>query len=367
MPHVPEPAPHEHVEHVESEQGYAGDGSDGLPAEIPMPQAPPVVQPESSGRVLGRTRTAAQVPGHLEAYSETIVVGGDPRRAAPTPPPFEPQGGGMPMDQTMATPPPAPMAPAIDKEILAKAQMEAQQIVERAQAQAQSMMDEAQAQIQAHADQVAQQAGQQGFEQGMQQGFEAGQAQGMQETVARVEHLKLEFVELVMARRKVLASLEPEIVHLAVDIAEKIVGMELATGREIITGIVRQALDTLKERDTIVIRVNPSEVEAVTSNQAAYEAMIEGLKRFEVLADGAIEPGSCAIETNLGNVDARIHTQLEAVRAGLDEMAKIRGFEMKDKLATEPVEVPGDPEFHARILQAEAEARLAEAAAKAHH
>ena len=79
------------------------------------------------------------------------------------------------------------------------------------------------------------------------------------------------------------------------------------------------------------------------------------------------DPAPIAIETSLGNVDARISTQLEAVRAGLDEMAKIRAFEMQDRLTTEPVEVPGDPEFHARILAAEAEARLAEAAAKAHH
>jgi hypothetical protein len=187
------------------------------------------------------------------------------------------------------------------------------------------------------------------------------------DTVTRVEQLKMEFVELVLARRKVLAAMEPEIVHLAVDIAEKIVGMELATGRDIIAGIVRQGLATLKARDEIVVRVNPSEVEALKAHQSEYEAMIDGLKRFEIIADGAIEPGSCAIETNLGNVDARISTQLEAVRAGLDEMCKIRGFEMKDKLAAEPVEVPDDPEFHARIMAAEAEARAAEAAAKAEH
>lgn len=261
----------------------------------------------------------------------------------------------------------APPAPAIDQEILAKAQAEAQQIMQQAQMQAQQMQAEATAQLQAAYDEAGQKGFEQGMQQGLQQGMAAGQEQGMQETVQRTEQLKMEFVELVMARRKVLASLEPEIIHLAVDIAEKIVGMELATGREIISGIVRQALSTLKERETIAIRVNPSEVEAITSNQKSYEAMIEGLKRFEVLADGAIEPGSCAIETNLGNVDARISTQLEAVRAGLDEMAKIRAFEMKDKLETEPVEVPGDPEFHGKILAAEAEAKLAEAAAKAHH
>lgn len=245
--------------------------------------------------------------------------------------------------------------------------MEAQQIVQQAQMAAQQMMAEAQANLQQELEAVRQQAAQQGYQEGIQQGVQAGQEQGMAESTQRVGHLKMEFVELVLARRKVLAAMEPEIVHLAVEIAEKIVGMELSTGREIITGIVKQALATLKERDEVVIRVNPSEVDSIKANQAAYEAMIEGLKRFEVIPDGAIEAGSCSIETNLGNVDARIATQLEAVRNGLDEMAKIRAFEMKDKLETEPVEVPDDPEFHAKILEAEAEAKAAAAAAAAHH
>lgn len=336
---------------------------------IPMPdeepRAPVAQAPEASGRVLGRTRTTAQVPGHLEPYKETIVIGGDPKKAAPPPPPPGPpeMGGG----EASPPPPPQPTGPPIDQQIIAQAQMEAQQIMQQAQMAAQQMMAEAQANLQQELEAVRQQAAQQGYQEGIQQGVQAGQEQGMAESAQRVEHLKMEFVELVMARRKVLAAMEPEIVHLAVEIAEKIVGMELSTGREIITGIVKQALATLKERDEVVIRVNPSEVDAIKANQAAYEAMIEGLKRFEVVPDGAIEAGSCSIETNLGNVDARIATQLEAVRNGLDEMAKIRAFEMKDKLETEPVEVPDDPEFHAKILQAEAEAKAAAAAAAAHH
>ena len=354
----------------ESGNGPSMEGSDSE-MHIPMPdEAPrrgPV--PESAGRVLGRTRSTAQVPGHLEPYKDTVVVGGDPKKEAPPPPPPGPPAAGFggEGESSPPPPPPQPTGPPIDQQIIAQAQMEAQQIVQNAQLQAQQIMAEAHANLQQEMEAVRQQAGQQGYQEGIQQGIEAGQQQGMLESAQRVEHLKMEFVELVMARRKVFASMEPEIVHLAVEIAEKIVGMELATGREIITGIVKQALGTLKERDEVVIRVNPTEVDAIKANQAAYEAMIEGLKRFEVIPDGAIEAGSCSIETNLGNVDARIATQLEAVRSGLDEMAKIRAFEMKDKLETEPVEVPDDPEFHAKILQAEAEAKAAAAAAAAHH
>ena len=364
---APAGPPEEMQEYAPIEGEVSSDDDFEPPMHIPMPdESPRGPANEASGRVLGRTRTTAQVPGHLEPYKETIVIGGDPKKAAPPPPPPGPPsaaGGG----EAPPPPPPQPTGPPVDQQIIAQAQMEAQQLMQQAQMQAQQMVADAQANLQQELEAVRQQAAEQGFQEGIQQGVQAGQQQGMAETAQRVEHLKMEFVELVMARRKVLAAMEPEIVHLAVEIAEKIVGMELATGREIITGIVKQALATLKERDEVNIRVNPSEVDAIKANQAAYEAMIEGLKRFEVVPDGAIEAGSCSIETNLGNVDARISTQLEAVRAGLDEMAKIRAFELKDKLSTEPVEVPDDPEFHAKILQAEAEAKAAAAAAAAHH
>lgn len=321
---------------------------------------------EPAKRVLGQTRSAARVPSHLKPYSETVVIGGDVRVEEPEPAGVEQVGSG---DFTGADPvaPSLPPAPQIDKEIIAKAEAEAQQIRERAQQEAQQFTAQVQAQIQEQAEAIRQAAQQQGHQEGFEAGMAEGREQGMLETSERNEQLKGEFVELVLARRKVLAAIEPEVVKLTVDVAEKIIGMELATGRDVITGIVRQALATLKERDEIVIRVNPAEVDTVKASQAAFEAMIEGLKRFEVVADGAMDAGSCAIETNLGNVDARVATQLEAVRAGLDEMAKIRSFEVKDKLEVEPVEVPGDPEFHARQLQAQAEARAEEAAKKAEH
>lgn len=325
-----------------------------------LPKAPPSV-----GKVFGETRVAAQKPSHLKDYKDTVMVGGDPKREAPPPPP---PGSPANLGQTMPTAQPqAPAAPRIDKELIAKAEAQAQEMLAQAQAQVQQMMAGAEQQIQEQAQAAHQQAAEQGYQEGLQAGTQAGQEQGQAETQQRNEQLKMEFVELVMARRKVLAGIEPQIVDLAIKVAEKVVGMELESGREIITGIVRQGLSTLKERDEVLIRVNPAEVEAVKKHQAEYETTIEGLKRFEIIPDGAIEVGSCAIETNLGNVDARISTQFEAVRQGLEEISKIRTFESQEKLETTPVDVPGDPEFHARILREKAEAKAAAAAAAAEH
>jgi flagellar assembly protein FliH len=147
-----------------------------------------------------------------------------------------------------------------------------------------------------------------------------------------VEALKFQFCDMVRLRRKIMLDMEPEIVRLSWEVAKRVVGEELKTNREVILGVVKSALSTLQERDEILIRVNPTEFDSVKPHQKALEAMIEGLKKFVIQADGAIEPGSCAIETNLGNVDARIETQFEAIRLGLEEMCHIRSFERGDQV-----------------------------------
>lgn len=332
---------------------------DEIFSELPAP-SPSRSEDVKRTRVLGSSRSQYERPAHLPEYQETIVVGQKREPAAPPPPPpsstMDVSMGPGELEQTAVAQTPAPPpTPAMDKEIIAQAEAQAQQIIAQAQMQAQNMLNEiqsqAQEQAQMMAEQARQEAGQQGYQEGYQAGVEEGRRAGQIELQQLVHAVKFQFVEMVKLRRKILVDMEPEIVRLAWEVAKRVVGEELRTNREVIVGVVRSSLLTLQERDEILIRVNPSEYESVKAHQSEFEAMIEGLKKFVIQPDGAIEPGSCAIETNLGNVDARIDTQFEAIRLGLEEMTKIRQFEMSDQLAAQPVEVPGDPDFETRMRE----------------
>ncbi len=338
--------------------------AEGAPSETvegtPLPPIPPprpeadfshtqIAGDSGEGRVFGKARALPTRPEHLPAYEQTIVIGGDPKREDPPPPPESPMSDDS--GQEMAAPPAAPAPPAIDREILEKAQEQAQQLLHQAQVQAQQVEQQAIAQAAEAAEVAKQQALQQGYQEGLQAGQQAGLEASAVEAQERLDLLKSEFVSLVKARRKVLAEFEPQLIQLCLDIAERIVATELKQNRESIVSIVREGIATLKEREEITIRLNPQEVQVLKPFHEELESMVEGLKRFNVQGDGSIEPGSCVIETNLGNVDARVATRLEAVRLGLEEISKIRSFEKKEQLELKPVEVPGDPEFAARQRQ----------------
>ncbi len=339
-----------------------------------MPSPPP--KPTSTGRVLGGG-SKEQKPSNLPEYKKTLIIGPDgPREVTTgggpeTPPPttygapdddededYDDDDEDLGQTQVAKQPQQPPPSQKVSQEIIdqAKAQAEeimshAQQMADQARMQAQQIVEEAMAQAQQAAEEARQQAGQQGYQEGMEAGLAEGRQAGETQLQEMIEALKFQFVDLVRLRRKVMLDMEPEIVRLSWEIAKRVVGDELKSNREVIVGIVRSALATLGERDEINIRVNPQEFETVKGHQKALEAMIEGLKKFVIQADGAIEAGSCSIETNLGNVDARIETQFEAIRLGLEEMTNIRQFEREDQVNAMPVEVPGDPDFEQRMKE----------------
>lgn len=341
---------------------------------------PPPPKPQSRGRVFGGG-AKSDAPSTLPKYKQTMIIGPDGSKEVvsdepPAPPAVRPDGEGQPAaqggEEDQGAPPnqapEQPNAAALrqmqeelqqqGQEIIEDAQAqasemiaEAQQMVEQAQMQANQIVQEAMAQAQQAAEEARQQAGQQGYEEGREAGLIEGRQAGESQLHQMIEALKFQFVDLVRLRRKVMLDMESEIVKLSWEVARRVVGEELKSNREVIVGVVRSAVATLGERDEIVVRVNPSEFEAVKGHQKKLEAMVEGLKKFVVQADGAIEPGSCSLETNLGNVDARIETQFEAIRQGLDELCEIRSFERQDQVDAMPVEVPGDPDFEQRMKE----------------
>ncbi|MCE7870101.1 hypothetical protein DYH09_06950 [bacterium CPR1] len=282
---------------------------------------PPRVEPVST-RLIGHG--VAQAPGpagpadpRLPPIKASVRVGGD----EPPPPPEPEAEPEPPAWQTMvAAPtapvePPPPPPPPIDEQILEEARRKAQQIITDAQEQAARFKEEAQALVK-EAEKTARE---QGFEQGKGEGLEAGK----QQLAGVVEEFKVLFRQFVSERERVLKAAEPELARLSVKIAERVLGLEIKCNPEVIVGVVRDALSGIKDREEITIRCHPDDFEQARKHQPEFEKMVEGLKKFEVQADASLDPGSCVLETNLGNVDARLATKMAAIAAAFEETAEL--------------------------------------------
>lgn len=181
------------------------------------------------------------------------------------------------------------------------AKKEAEAIVTRAQKESEKIRKEAEELLtQVNAE----------LEKSKKVGYEEGHEEGLQtvaEKVIAFEKMKEEFYN----------EAEEKIIKLVMMISEKVIGKIVQDSKEAIKSVVRQALESaLGER--ILIRLSPEDYKIIKSAESEFSEMLDRTKRINFKEDESISQGGCLVETEVGTIDARLETQLEAIRKALE-------------------------------------------------
>jgi flagellar assembly protein FliH len=147
-------------------------------------------------------------------------------------------------------------------------------------------------------------------EEARKQGFAAGEAEGKARTTEAL-------VSLEHKREQFYADAEPEIVRLAVAVAEKVIGIIANERPDVVKDVVRQALER-SIGDRIVVRLNPEDYATVMSENYEFKDVIDRTKRIMFKEDEGIVKGGCVVETEVGTIDAQLETQMEAIKKALE-------------------------------------------------
>ncbi len=144
-------------------------------------------------------------------------------------------------------------------------------------------------------------------EQERKQGYDLGYQEGLGEVSEMIAQASVQ-------REKLLQDAEPEIVQMVFQIAEKILGNAVAQGA--VVSVVKQALqEAIGER--LTVRVNPNDLDKIREAEPELQAALQNIKSLNTVADDAIEPGGCAVDTEVGTIDAQLSTQLAAIKKSL--------------------------------------------------
>ena len=135
---------------------------------------------------------------------------------------------------------------------------------------------------------------------------------------AEIEKLHAALIEAiavgVRARREALAASERDLVHLALAIAGKVVGRELASDPAVIAAWAREGIAALGEQDQIVVAISPDLAERLPLEQ--WTRALEGAS---VVIDRTLPTGGCEVRGSYGRVDAGLAPRLAAVAETLEE------------------------------------------------
>jgi flagellar assembly protein FliH len=160
------------------------------------------------------------------------------------------------------------------------------------------------------------------------QGREAGREEGFKEGKAEVERLvdRIHVVlERAMVKRgEILEEAEAQVVELVLLMSKKVVKVISENQKSVVVQNIAQALRKLKTKSDIVIRVNLSDLELATEHVKDFVQLTENAKKITVIEDTTVDRGGCVIETDFGEIDARISSQLHELEEKILEIAPIK-------------------------------------------
>ena len=165
-------------------------------------------------------------------------------------------------------------------QIIADAQRQAQEILARAEEERQQML-----------------------EQGRQEGRELGK-KDMTEAIAKAHQIRGELIKQA----------QPQVLDLALKIAEKILGRDLERDPALLAEMCATAIENVRTAKQMVLRVNPRNGAVLRERTPQLMQLIGRSVDLAIKDDPDVEAGGCVIQTEFGTIDAQLKTQLEMLR-----------------------------------------------------
>ncbi len=171
-------------------------------------------------------------------------------------------------------------------------------------------------------------------EEGYAEGHAAGHSEGLAEAGSAAQALSEALVGVSALRVQTALAVERDAIELAVVLAEKILSGALEAKPELVAEVAQGALRRIGDRRRVTLLVNPADVEAVAgalglqfqapggvgvgsdgvpSGGDSRARAREG-ELCEVQADPRVPRGGAIAQTEEGEIDAGVHTQLDRAR-----------------------------------------------------
>jgi flagellar assembly protein FliH len=180
------------------------------------------------------------------------------------------------------------------------------------------------ARIEAGSAELKETARKEAEEQGLETGREAGYAEGKAEVERLVERTRTVLERAQDRRAEILAETEQQVIDLVLLLTRKVVKVISESQKNVVISNVVQALRKVRGRGNIIVRVNLADLKLATEHTKDFIQMAEGNSALQIAEDSSVDPGGCIIETDFGEIDGRIASQLAELEARILEVSPLR-------------------------------------------
>ena len=200
-----------------------------------------------------------------------------------------------PVHQNLAIPP-APVKRAAEPDLSALVEQARQSVLEQFKAEGEK-------------------ARELGRQRGLQEGRQSGAEESRKTFETELERIRSLADNLHGALATQIHGVEEIAVSIAFEAICRVLG-ESAVTRDGIAALVRQAASHAVKTDKVVVRLHPADLSALRGAGGLDAALASGMA-VSWVADDAVVLGGCILETDSGELDARLETQMDRLRSTL--------------------------------------------------
>jgi len=145
-----------------------------------------------------------------------------------------------------------------------------------------------------------------GHDAGYQEGFQKGEDAAKEEFSPFLETIQELIAQLTVFRKDMYDKGEREMMEMVVNLAKRVIHFELSTRDDSVQGMIKLAVQSVLDRESMVIKINPADKGYAESFRPELHHLFSEIKNITFEAHSGIEQGGCVVETNFGVVDAQI-------------------------------------------------------------
>lgn len=120
------------------------------------------------------------------------------------------------------------------------------------------------------------------------------------------------------ARDRRLAEAEREVAELALEVARRVLGAELAHRPAAVVDLAARAVAAARERRDVTLRIHPDDAAVVSAAHGRLAALLARAP-LAIREDAAVPRGGAVVETEAGRADGSVDAQLSELARALDE------------------------------------------------
>ena len=188
--------------------------------------------------------------------------------------------------------------------------------IEKAREGVKEIFADAMTKVKAQAEALRAEGKSQGYEKGYAEGFQAGEQTAREASAPLLEALRKAIREVSEFRETMYPKVEREMIEMIVGLTQKVIQVELAGKEDRVKEMIRLAVQSVLDRESMVIQVHPEDQKHAEHILPELQQEFHEIKNVKFEGHPSIPRGGCIVDTNFGTIEARfdnLHDQIEKI------------------------------------------------------